>query len=350
MRPLDDGSRDWMEPGIYSVAPGVYRVPLPMPGNGLRAVNAYVLADGDSLTLIDSGWALDDAEVRLESALAAIGASPSDIRRFLITHVHRDHYSLAVAMRREHGTPVALGSGERAALAAVSQPGRVPLADQLPLLGKAGAAPVVDALVAAFGSLPPQDWSLWERPDHWLTPGEIRTPGGRHLDVVHTPGHTAGHVVFDDSAEGLLFTGDHVLPHITPSVGLHAAPGPLPLRDYLASLRLLLSRPDRRVLPAHGPVSPSVHARVEELLCHHERRFDEIADLVAGGAHTAYDVARRLRWTRRERTLGDLDPFHQALAVLEVAAHLDVLAAREELLATDDAEGGREPVRRFTLA
>ena len=161
-------------------------------------------------------------------------------------------------------------------------------------------------------------------------------PGGRHLDVVHTPGHTAGHVVFADAEAGLLFTGDHVLPHITPSVGLHAAPVELPLRDFLDSLRLVRSMPDARMLPAHGPVSPRVHARVDELLRHHDRRLDEIAATVADGAHTAYEVALRLTWTRRARTLTELDPFNQALAVLEVATHLDLLVTREAVTATDE--------------
>ena len=77
--------------------------------------------------------------------------------------------------------------------------------------------------------------------------------------MVATPGHTRGHVVFVDAAAELLFAGDHVLPHITPSIGFEAVPGPLPLGDYMDSLRLVRELPDRRLLPAHGPVSPSVH-------------------------------------------------------------------------------------------
>jgi glyoxylase-like metal-dependent hydrolase (beta-lactamase superfamily II) len=342
MQPLDDGTRPWTEPGLYSVADGVYRIPLPMPNDGLRAVNVYAITDGDTLTLVDSGWALDEARDRLESALSGLGAGFADIDRFLITHIHRDHYSLAVALRRTYGTPIALGAGERTTLDAVSQPGRMPMADQVALLQQAGGAPVVAALAALFGTAPTQD-DLWEQPDHWLTPGPVPSVGSRTLDVVPTPGHTAGHVVFDDADAGLLFTGDHVLPHITPSIGLHAAPPPLPLRDFLASLSTVRSRPDRRMLPAHGPVSDSVHARVDELLQHHERRFDRIAATVADSAHTAYEVASRMTWTRRGRTLDELDPFNRMLAVLEVAAHLDVLVARKALTVTTDDDG----VRRF---
>ena len=336
MRPLEDGVRPWTEPGVYHVAPGVYRIPLPMPNDGLKAVNVYALTDGDSLVLIDSGWAIPDARDQLEAALSGIGAGLGDIREFLITHVHQDHYTLAVTVRREYGTPIALGRQERATLTAVAEPDRPPLADQLPLLLRAGGRPVLEALTKAFGTTPPdRSKQLWEEPDEWLTSGRRTVLDGRRLDVVHTPGHTAGHVVFAVPDADLLFTGDHVLPHITPSVGLHAAPVELPLRDFLDSLRLVRSMPDARMLPAHGPVSPSVHARVDELLRHHDRRLDELTAIVTDGAHTAYEVALRLTWTRRARTLTELDPFNQALAVLEVAAHLDLLVARETLTATD---------------
>ena len=92
---------------------GVHRIPLPLPGDGLRAVNVYAIEDGDALTLVDSGWALAEARQRLETALAGIGHELGDVRRFLVTHVHRDHYTLAIAVRRLFGSRVLLGAGSR---------------------------------------------------------------------------------------------------------------------------------------------------------------------------------------------------------------------------------------------
>ena len=65
---------DWTVPGVYPVAPGVHRVPLPLPTDGLRAVNVYVVEDDGGLVLIDSGWALEQARTALTSALGALGA------------------------------------------------------------------------------------------------------------------------------------------------------------------------------------------------------------------------------------------------------------------------------------
>lgn len=341
----DDDSRNWTEPGVYSVAPGVYRIPLPLPQDALRAVNIYAITSGDSLTLIDSGWALDQAHRQLEAALKGVGAGLGDVSQFLVTHVHRDHYTLAVALRRKFGSRIALGLLEEPSLRVTADPATRPMQAQLGLLRKAGADTVVDALARMFGDWrPATDESYWEDPDEWLTPGRRTVHAGRELDVVHTPGHTAGHVVFADEAEGLLFSGDHVLPHITPSIGFQPAPSELPLRDYLGSLRLVRAMPDRRLLPAHGPVAPSVHARVDELLAHHQQRLAEVGETVAGGASTAYESALRLTWTRRQHALADLDAFNQMLAVLETAAHLDLLVLQGKLTATET-----EGVRHYAL-
>jgi glyoxylase-like metal-dependent hydrolase (beta-lactamase superfamily II) len=168
----------------------------------------------------------------------------------------------------------------------------------------------------------------WELPDDWLGGGDVLKVNDRTLDVVATPGHTHGHVVFHDRDEALLFAGDHVLPTITPSVGFEGVLQPNPLGDYLGSLEVVRRREDAMLLPAHGPVGPSVHRRVDELLHHHGIRLRETAAAVAAGASTAHEVADQLRWTRHGRTLGELNPFNQMLAVAETNAHLLLLEAQ----------------------
>jgi hypothetical protein len=74
-----------------------------------------------------------------------------------------------------------------------------------------------------------------------------------------------------------------------------------------------------------------VHARVDELLAHHEDRLAESLEAVRDGAGTAYDAARRLGWTRRHRRFDDLDLFNRTLATGETAAHLELLVVRGEL-------------------
>src|SRR6266496_4504028 len=99
--PESTATASWTDPGLFTVAPGVHRVPLPLPTDGLRAVNVYVLEDGDGLVLIDSGWALTESREALAAALATLGCGLGDVRHFLVTHVHRDHYTQAVELRRD---------------------------------------------------------------------------------------------------------------------------------------------------------------------------------------------------------------------------------------------------------
>ena len=322
----NDERHAWLAPGVFEVAPGVHRVPLPLPNDGLRAVNVYIVQDGDQLVLIDSGWALEEARDQLATALGELGCSFGDIRRFLVTHVHRDHYTLGVRVRREFGVPVGLGREEQPTLETVTS-GRSDR--QMAHLQRCGAHELVEELRPLAEGHDPQV-EQYELPDQWLEPGEIKLTD-RTLNAIATPGHTRGHLVFLDEQAGIMFSGDHVLPHITPSIGLEAARARLPLGDFLDSLQLLLTYPDARMLPAHGPVVNSVHKRVRELLDHHDERLAVTADAVSDGASTAYEVARMLGWTRRQRALDDLDLFNRTLAVGETAAHLDVLVERGSL-------------------
>jgi glyoxylase-like metal-dependent hydrolase (beta-lactamase superfamily II) len=324
----------WTEPGAFPVAPGVHRIPLPLPNDGLRAVNVYAVETADGLVLVDGGWAIPEARDVLAAGLAQIDAGLPDVRRFLVTHVHRDHYTQAVALRRETGAHVALGSGERPTLELLQTPDRSPLGSQVAQLHRLGAHDLAVATQQAFAKAKP-DLGVWESPDTWLEAGPIALAGGRVLEAVETPGHTAGHLVFHDLDASLLFAGDHVLPTITPSIGFEPVLQPEPLAAFLRSLALVRERPDALLLPAHGPVADSVHARVDELVAHHGRRLDEVEAALSQTDGCAAEVAAVLRWTRHGRTLAELDGFNQLLAVFETGAHLDLLAAQCRIVRED---------------
>lgn len=322
----DDPDGDWTAPGVYRCAPDVYRIPLPLPNDGLRAVNVFAVADGPGWTLIDSGWALSEARELLAAALAELGAGFPDVHRFLVTHVHRDHYTQAVVLRREFGMRVALGRGEQPGLENLCDPEREGSVHE-DRLRRAGAGELLRRIAAEQPE--PVDLSVWAPPDDWIADGdEIAVGATRTLRAVATPGHTQGHVVFADEAGDLLFAGDHVLPRITPSIGLEPVGARSPLADFLTSLELIRKRPDAALLPAHGMVGMRVHERVDELLAHHVTRLDATLAAVAQGRSTAYEVAAVLPWTRRARRLHELDLFNASLATTETAAHLDVLAER----------------------
>ena len=330
---------DWATHG-EAVGEGSHRIPLPMPYRGLRATNVYALESNDELVLIDAGWAMESYERALESGLNRLGRSLADVTRFLVTHVHRDHYPQAVVVRRRFGTRVCLGFGEQPTLRKLSEPGTDWFGPHLSLLRANGAQVLIPLLRREFGPMV-VDPDEWESPDEWLFHDQIIAVGGRRVRVIHTPGHTQGHVVFVDSEAGMLFAGDHVLPEITPSIGFESVLGALPLGDYLRSLARVRRLPDLRLLPAHGPIAPSVHARVDELIEHHSQRLAESRMAMSGKVLTAYDVAQQLLWTGSRRPFRALRPFDQMLAVNETGAHLDLLVARADAKMRVDNDGLR---------
>jgi glyoxylase-like metal-dependent hydrolase (beta-lactamase superfamily II) len=340
---LDESQQtgEWESEGVYQVAEGVYRVPLPLPSDGLRAVNVYLVVHDDDVVIIDSGWADDESRGLLVRALSAIDLSPESISRFLVTHMHRDHFEQALSVRRDFGTRVALGRGEVRAIEVSMSSASAPLdihVSELLELGAVALAEQVHQLLVNY-----EGRAALEYPDDWLEEGDIATPGGRMLTAVSTPGHTRGHFVFHDSAAHLLFAGDHVLPTITPSIGFEVPLSDNPLGDFLGSLARVRARADARLLPAHGPVAGSVHARIDELVEHHGRRLDQCWVALRSGGVTAFDVAQQLHWTRRERQFVELDVFNSMLAVSETGFHLALLVAQGR--ATVTLDGG---VRHFT--
>ncbi|MEZ2391926.1 MBL fold metallo-hydrolase [bacterium RCC_150] len=316
---------DWTEPGAYRIVEGVYRIPLPLPLKGLQSVNAYLLVDGDDAILVDPGFASVESESQLGAAMDSLGVGFRDVGRILSTHTHWDHYSQAIVLRSKYGIPMGVGIEERHTIA-VLDAGADFYPAQAHRLFTCGAA----LLAQQIQSLPREEHEINVPsgvPDVWLEDGQRIPLGGREITIHATPGHTRGHIVIMDPQRGVQITGDHILPRITPSLGLEAAPEAFPLQSFLRSLEMVRQLPDAVMLPAHGQVVASVHERVDALLEHHRERLAAVEGEVSAGAATALDVANNLRWTRQRYTLSELPPVHQMTAILEVATHLDVLKA-----------------------
>ncbi|HUY96634.1 MAG TPA: MBL fold metallo-hydrolase [Verrucomicrobiae bacterium] len=340
MAPVTD-RHAWAEPGVEAVGDEVFRIPLPLPGDALRAVNVYAIRAGAAVTLVDAGWNAPASWTALEQGLRRLGRPVAAVRLVAVTHLHHDHVGQAARLREAAGATLLLGQGERPSLEqllADTDQGRGRL---IARLGRLGAGDLAEQL--SQGGPEPQERARYELPDLYLADGSQVLAGERRLTVIATPGHTHGHVCLWDEGERTLFAGDHVLPHITPSIGLEPVPARRPLADFLTSLERVRALPAERVLPAHGPVFDDLAGRVDELLHHHQERLDACREALhpvppgAGGVD-AREVAGRIRWTRAARRLHELNWFNQMLAVGETAAHLDVLVDRG--LATGTEQDG----------
>ncbi|HNI70712.1 MAG TPA: MBL fold metallo-hydrolase [Marmoricola sp.] len=312
-------------------------MPLPLPMDALRAVNVYITETDQGLVLIDGGWAIPQAQELFVSGLRKLGYTSRDITRFLVTHVHRDHYTQAYVVGQETGAEVSLGIGEKASLD-IMHSDELAEDPNIDRLVRAGAVEVAEAWRAMFHGQVRPSMDDYGYPTTWLDQDFSIDFGSRQVLAVSTPGHTQGHYVFADQEANLLFAGDHVLPTITPSIGFEPAWVEQPLRDFLESLAKVRALPDLKLLPAHGPVADSSHARVDELLAHHEHRLQQCIEAVDQGASTAWEVAALIPWTKRDRTRDELGPFDQVMAAFETLAHLDLLALQGRISLQQDGQ------------
>jgi glyoxylase-like metal-dependent hydrolase (beta-lactamase superfamily II) len=189
-------------------------------------------------------------------------------------------------------------------------------------LRDAGAgADEIDDLADARGEVEVR--VLMARPDIELLDGD-RLPGLGAVTVVHTPGHTRGHVCLHDPDRRLLFAGDHLLPRISPNVGWHPMSGPNPLRDFLGSLTRVAGLDVDLVLPAHEWRFADGAARTDQLAEHHQLRLAEVLAILAEAPRPAWAVAQALTWSR---PWASLRPPMKRAALGEALAHLVHLLA-----------------------
>ena len=320
-------------PPVEQVRRELWSIPVPLPNNPLRYVLVYALAHHYGLALIDAGWDTDTAWQALLDGIRTTGHEIGDVTAVVATHVHPDHYGLAHRVRQASGAWIALHPADAELLDADTDVGLPALVSAARELFASAGAPDLEIsptlLADAQDYLTPAD-----PPDRLLSDGQQLTFGRRSLTVVHTPGHTPGHVCLHDRADGLLFTGDHVLPRITSTVGLHGSPDHDALGEFLTSLARIAELADgiREVLPAHEHRFVGLELRVADLLAHHEERLAAAHRAVtAHPGGSAWQLAQHLEWSR---PWDDIDPIMQRLAAAETLAHLVLLRRRGHLRST----------------
>ncbi|HEV2369295.1 MAG TPA: MBL fold metallo-hydrolase, partial [Acidimicrobiales bacterium] len=204
-------------PPVEDLGAGLWSVPVPMPQNSLRYVLVYVLELDNGIALIDAGWDTDAAWNALNAGIGKAGYEIGDVKSVLVTHIHPDHYGLAGRVREKSGAWVALHPADAALLG----PRYVNMDDLFQrmrdhlLACGVPSEPLEEMRGASMGARP---FVTFAEPDVLLEDGAHPELPGWDLRAVWTPGHSPGHLCFHDETHGLLLTGDHVLPRITPNI------------------------------------------------------------------------------------------------------------------------------------
>ena len=314
-------------PPVEQVRTDLWSIPVPIPHNPLRYVSVYAfaLASG-GLGLIDAGWNSEPGWNALTAGLAALGGAVGDVRGVLVTHLHFDHLGLAGRVREASGAWIAMHPADAAVVRHLNgNTAADAAAAEVAFLVRLGADPAE----AEADAGDPETMERFVRsavPDRLLADGDLADLPGWQLRALHTPGHTPGHLCFSEERTGLLFSGDHVLPRISPNVSTTPGGEADPLRSYLTSLAAVRDLGPAEVLPAHEWRFDGLAARVDELGNHHEHRLDELLHaLREHPASTPWQLAAHLTWSRPwsayQRRM-------RIFAVTETDAHLRLLGSR----------------------
>ena len=278
------------------VRPGLWAVALPMPGARMPSSFGYAFLGEEGVHIVDPGWRAEETVAHWERFLAARGRAVSEIRTLLITHSHPDHLGAAERLIERSGARLVMSAAEASVLGSGVHVGSDP-EQQAARLARWGVPAALRDELAAM--------SETERPsepiaaDRLLADGERIRLGGRELTAHASPGHTGGHVCFELECDGVILTGDHVLPQISPGIGLGALPGSSPLLDYLGSLRAMVRFDAHEVLPGHEFRFRGLAARSEQIAAHHLRRTRAVAALVPElGDAPVWEYAARSPWSR----------------------------------------------------
>jgi glyoxylase-like metal-dependent hydrolase (beta-lactamase superfamily II) len=306
-------------PPVEEVAGGIWSVPVPIPDNPLRYVLTYLIEHRSGFLMVDPGWNHPDSWTALTTGLETAQIPLSAVTAVVITHVHPDHHGLSRAVQEQSGAWIGMHEREDAWLGGLqAEPSAVRdgLAQYMRL---SGAPPEhLAALTARQPSGGPGRGMA--RADRTLVHGDLIDVPGLTVRAIWTPGHSPGHLCFHLPERGLLLTGDHVLPRITPNISVYDLDSS-PLDDYLDSLVALRGIGPDEVLPAHEYRFTDLDARLDALAEHHQERLDEVSQALGSAPDglSSWQVALRVSWSRPWDQLG---PFQHQAALGEVSAHL----------------------------
>src|SRR4051812_14610608 len=327
---------------VAEVAPEVFRLALPLGIHGVPTVSAYLLRGDDADTLVDCGIAVAteepggaaerDGTEAVTAALAAVGSSLERLERLLVTHAPIHPFGIAGELVRPSGADPWMHPGTDLDLAKYGDPDEA--VDQRALMLADHGVYGRELTEASEGLL---DWMpvmpSIGRPSTFLEGGERFDAGGRTWEVVHTPGHSPGHVCLWDPQARLLCSGDHLLQIVSPPVTFERGFETDPMGSYLASLERVRNLAPDLVLPGHGAPFRDGARRAEAIAAGKRRRLTQVRDLVTARPRTVPELTADLFGSAR------LTGAQRHFVMAEILAYLAYHEARRVLRRTRRPDG-----------
>jgi glyoxylase-like metal-dependent hydrolase (beta-lactamase superfamily II) len=269
------------------VLPGIWRLRLPLPWPGVPHVNAWALAAGAGIVLVDTGYHEEGALAELERTLATVGRRLEDVRLVVCTHAHSDHYGLAAPIVERAGCELWMHPNHQHMTRAIADPERA-LERRVEVARQSGVPlePLRRWAEERRDSNPGIAAAI--EPDRDLVPGvEVETDHGG-WSVHYTPGHAPSHVVLFEPGQRLLLSGDHLLGRVSPYFDYGWTPDPV--AEFLESLDTVDALGARLCLPGHGRPFGDVAAHVEANRKEMAATLQRIEDVLADRELTAFEA------------------------------------------------------------
>lgn len=308
----------------------IIQVRLPLPF-ALKIVNCYLVRDHTGWCIFDTGLHTPEGEGVWKDVFARLKIQKGEITKIILTHCHPDHYGMAGWLQqffsndRESGVPPVLVSRKELQNAEKIFRPQIDLAQIIFGFFSSCGTPA-DISKSILSDL--ENIRKATRPHpaqiEFLEPNSELHIGEHTFRVLHTPGHSDGHLVFYEEETGIILSGDHILMEITPNISQWPLTEPNPLGRYLSSLAHLARLDVKMALPGHRQIITDWQGRIAELQSHHEERLENMKTAINGKA-TPFEVCSRVF------NLPALSSHEIRFAVTETLAHLEHLVVEEQI-------------------
>jgi len=269
------------------VVPGVWRLRLPLPWPGVPHGNAWALAAGDGIVLVDTGMHEPGSLGHLERALDQVNLRLEHVRLLVCTHAHSDHYGQAAPIMERSGAPLWMHPNHAHMTQAASDPAAA-LERRLEVAAQSGVS--LDAVARYREQAKGRGYGIAGivPPDRDLVSGVTFDTDLGRWEVIETPGHAPSHVCLHQPDRRLLISGDHLLGRV--SLFYDYGWTPNPAGEFLTSLDAVEGLDARLCLSGHGRPFTDVAAHIDANRTLVHERIEAVAGAIAGGPRTVVEV------------------------------------------------------------